>query len=117
MQADNAVVVMQVPTTSPTPLLVVPKDAVLPLAVGHMVYLADGDRARRQIVQIGAAVDDGFIVKKGLTAGQKVIVRGNEQLSDGKEIQIGGGKKAGGKAGSGQKSDAPSKPAKMKGSN
>jgi hypothetical protein len=26
-----------------------------------------------------------------------VIVRGNEQLSDGKEIQIGGGKKAGGK--------------------
>ena len=117
LQADNAVVVMQVPTTSPTPLLVVPKDAVLPLAVGHMVYLADGDRARRQIVQIGAAVDDGFIVKKGLTAGQKVIVRGNEQLSDGKEIQIGGGKKAGGKAGSKQKSDVPSKPAKMKGSN
>ena len=75
LQADNAVVVMQVPTTSPTPLLVVPKDAVLPLAVGHMVYLADGDRARRQIIQIGAAVDDGFIVKKGLTAGQKVIVR------------------------------------------
>lgn len=117
LQADNAVVVMQVPTTSPTPLLVVPKDAVLPLAVGHMVYLADGDRARRQIIQIGAAVDDGFIVKKGLTAGQKVIVRGNEQLSDGKEIQIGGGKKAGGRAGSGQKTDAPSKPAKIKGSN
>lgn len=117
LQADNAVVVMQVPITSPTPLLVVPKDAVLPLPGGHMVYLADGDRARRQIVQIGAAVDDGFIVKKGLTAGQKVIVRGNEQLSDGKEIQIGGGKKAGGRAGSGQKSDAPSKTAKMKGSN
>ena len=117
LQADNAVVVMQVPTTSPTPLLVVPKDAVLPLAVGHMVYLADGDRARRQIIQIGAAVDDGFIVKKGLTVGQKVIVRGNEQLSDGKEIQIGGGKKAGGKAGSEQKSNGASKPAKMKGSN
>ena len=117
LQADNAVVVMQVPTTSPTPLLVVPKDAVLPLAVGHMVYLADGDRARRQIIQIGAAVDDGFIVKKGLTAGQKVIVRGNEQLSDGKEIQIGGGKKAGGEAGSGQKSNGASKPAEMKGSN
>ncbi len=117
LQADNAVVVMKVPTTSPTPLLVVPKDAVLPLTAGHMVYLADGDRARRQIIQIGAAVDDGFIVKKGLTAGQKVIVRGNEQLSDGKEIQIGGGKKAGGKAGFGQKSDDPSKPAKMKDSN
>jgi hypothetical protein len=117
LQADNAVVVMQVPTTSPTPLLVVPKDAVLPLTAGHMVYLADGDRARRQIIQIGAAVDGGFIVKKGLMAGQKVIVRGNEQLSDGKEIQIGDGKKPDGKAGSGQKSDDPSKPAKMKDSN
>ena len=116
LQADNAVVVMQVPTTSPTPLLIVPKDAVLPLTAGHMVYLADGDRARRQIIQIGAAVDDGFIVKKGLTAGQKVIVRGNEQLSDGKEIQIGGGKKAGGKAGSEQKSKGLSEPAEMKGS-
>ena len=77
LQADNAVVVMQVPTTSPIQLLVVPKDAVLPLTAGHMVYLADGYRARRQIIQIGAAVDDWFIVKKGLTVGQKVIVRGN----------------------------------------
>ena len=82
-----------------------------------MVYLADGDRARRKIIKIGAAVDDGFIVKKGLTVGQKVIVRGNEQLSDGREIQIGGGKKEGGKAGSGQKSNESVKPAKMKGSN
>jgi len=106
-----------VPTTSPIPLLVVPKDAVLPLTAGHMVYLADGDRARRQIIQIGAAVDDGFIVKKGLTVGQKVIVRGNEQLSDGKEIQVGGGKKAGGKDGSGQKSNESLKPAQMTGSN
>ena len=117
LQANNAVVVMQVPTTSPIPLLVVPKDAVLPLTVGHMVYLANGDRARRQIIQIGAAVEDGFVVKKGLTAGQKVIVRGNEQLSDGKVIQIGGGKKAGGKAGSEQKSKDLSKPAEIKGSN
>ena len=89
----------------------------LPLTVGHMVYLANGDRARRQIIQIGAAVDDGFIVKKGLTAGQKVIVRGNEQLSDGKKIQIGGGKKAGGKASSEQKANDLSKPAEIKGSN
>ena len=117
LAADNAVVVMQVPTTSPEPLLVVPKDAVLPLTGGHMVYLADGDRARRQIIQIGAAVDEGFIVKKGLIAGQKVIVRGNEQLSDGKEIEVGGGKKPGGKAGAGQTSGDQSKPAKPKDKN
>jgi hypothetical protein len=56
-------------------------------------------------------------VKKGLTVGQKVIVRGNEQLSDGKEIQIGGGRKAGGKADSEQKSNDSLNSAKIKGSN
>ena len=89
LRADNAVVVIQVPTTSPKPMVIVPKDAVLPVTGGHLVYLAEGDRAKRQIIQIGAAVEDGFIVQKGLSAGQKVVVRGNEQLSDGKKIQAG----------------------------
>ena len=89
LQADNAVVVIQVPTTSPKPMVIVPKDAVLPVTGGHLVYLAEGDRAKRQIIQIGAAVEDGFIVQKGLSPGQKVVVRGNEQLSDGKKIQAG----------------------------
>ena len=89
LQADNAVVVIQVPTASPKPLVIVPKDAVLPVTGGHLVYLAEGGRAKRHIIQIGAAVKDGFIVQKGLSPGQKVVVRGNEQLSDGKKIQAG----------------------------
>ena len=93
LQADNAVIVMQVPTTSPKPQVVVPKDAVLPVTGGHMVYLVDENRAKRQVIQIGAAVKDGFIVLGGLRTGQKVVVRGNEQLSDGKEIQISGAKR------------------------
>ena len=76
MQAHNAVVVIQVPTTGPKPMVIVPKDAVLPLTGGHLVYLAEGNRAKRQIIQIGAAVEDGYIVRKGLSPGQKVIVRG-----------------------------------------
>ena len=82
-------VVIQVPTTGPKPMVIVPKDAVLPLTGGHLVYLAEGDRAKRQIIQIGAAVEGGFIVRQGLSPGQKVIVRGNEQLSDGMKIQVG----------------------------
>ena len=38
--ADNAVVVIQVPTTSPKPVIV-PKDAVLPVT-GALGYLAEG---------------------------------------------------------------------------
>ena len=89
LQADNAVVVIQVPTASPKPMVIVPKDAVLPVTGGHLVYLAEGGRAKRQIIQIGAAVEDGFIVRQGLSPGQKVVVRGNEQLSDGRQIQAG----------------------------
>jgi hypothetical protein len=55
-----------------------------------MVYLAVEGKARRQIIQLGGPVAGGFIVKKGLAAGQTVIVRGNEQLSDGKDIETGG---------------------------
>jgi HlyD family secretion protein len=89
LQADNAVVVIKVPTTSPKPMVIVPKDAVLPITGGHLVFLAEGGRAKRQIIQIGAAVEDGFIVRQGLSPGQKVVVRGNEQLSDGRQIQAG----------------------------
>ena len=95
MRAINAVVVVKVPVTSPTQQVIVPKDAVLPVAGGHMVYLAIEGKARRQIIQLGGPVEGGFIVKKGLAAGQTVIVRGNEQLSDGKNIDTGGKIKGG----------------------
>ena len=88
LRAENAVIVIQVPTTGQKPTVVVPKDAVIPVAGGHIVYLAEGNQARRQSIQIGAAVEDGFIVRRGLSSGQKVVVRGNEQLSDGKQIQV-----------------------------
>ena len=70
-------------------MVIVPKDAVLPVTGGHLVYLAEGDEQSVQIIQIGAAVEDGFIVRQGLSPGQKVVVRGNEQLSDGRQIQAG----------------------------
>ena len=88
LQAENAIVVLQIPVTGPEPQLIVPKDAVLPIAGGHMVYLAVDGRAKRQIIQLGGAVENGFIVKNGLIEGQTVIVRGNESLSDGKKVNF-----------------------------
>ena len=84
--AENAVVNVQLPVTSPSPVLVVPKDAVIPVAGGHIVYLADNDRAKRQSIRLGAAVASGFIVRSGLQDGDVVVTRGNEQLSDGRSI-------------------------------
>ena len=84
--AENAVVNVQLPITSPLPVLVVSKDAVIPVAGGHIVYLAENERARRQSIRLGAAVASGFIVRSGLQDGDVVVTRGNEQLSDGRPI-------------------------------
>ena len=92
MLADNAVVTVQTPITSPSPMIIVPKDAVIPVAGGHIVYLAVNGRAKRQPIKLGAAVESGFIVRSGLAAGALVVTRGNEQLSDGKTIEYGGDK-------------------------
>ena len=90
MLANNAVVTVQTPITSPSPMIIVPKDAVIPVAGGHIVYLAVEGRAKRQPIKLGAAVASGFIVQSGLSAGDFVVTRGNEQLSDGKNIEYEG---------------------------
>ena len=92
MLANNAVVTVQTPITSPSPVIIVPKDAVIPVSGGHIVYVAVDGRAQRQPIKIGMAVTSGFIVRSGLAAGAVVVTRGNEQLSDGKAIDYGGDK-------------------------
>ncbi len=85
--ANNAIVTVQIPITDPSPVIIVPKDAVIPVEGGHIVYIAVEGRAKRQPVKLGAAVTSGFIVRSGLSAGNVVVTRGNEQLSDGNLIE------------------------------
>ncbi len=90
--ADNAIVKVQLPVTSPWPAIIVPKDAVIPIAGGHIVYVAINGFAKRQSIKLGAAVNAGFIVRSGLEAGAIVVIRGNEQLSGGEALEIDGTK-------------------------
>ena len=85
--ANNAVVTVKAPISSPSPVTIVPKDAVIPVAGGHIVFLAIDGRAKRKPIKIGAAVASGFVVRSGVAAGAYVVTRGNEQLSDGKTIE------------------------------
>ena len=87
--ANNAVVTVQTPITSPAPMIIVPKDAVIPVVGGHIVYLAVDGRAKRTPIKLGEPVESGFIVLSGLAEGALVVTRGNEQLSDGKNIGYG----------------------------
>ena len=86
--AENAGVKVQLPVTSPLPALVVPKDAVIPVSDGHIVYLFKNGKAMRRNISLGQAVASGFIVRSGLQDGDIVVTRGNEQLSDGIHIEF-----------------------------
>lgn len=89
LRADNAPVTIRVPTTSPAPVVTVPKDAVLPISGGHVVFLAADGVALQRRIKLGNATGDAFVVLDGLASGDLVIVRGNEGLVDGRKIKIG----------------------------
>ncbi len=89
-RADKSVIVLKVPTSSPAPVVTILKDAVLPVVGGHIVYVAEDGVAVKKRIRLGEAFGDSFVVLQGLEVGAEVIIRGNEALSDGKKIKIGG---------------------------
>lgn len=89
LRAENAPVSLRIPTTSPAPVVTVPKDAVIPVSGGHVVFVANDGIAIQKRVRLGNAAGESFVVLSGLQAGEQVIVRGNEGLVDGRKIKIG----------------------------
>lgn len=68
--------------------VVVPRDAVLRNADGnYSVFVVEEGVARVRQVELGLAGRHGYLVKKGLKAGDRVVVRGNEVLRDGEEVE------------------------------
>lgn len=74
--------------------LVLPRDAIVRLPDGTnnvWVVSKNGDgtasAAKRQ-VKLGKTMADEVIIKSGLSAGQQVVLRGNEVLSDGQQVKI-----------------------------
>ena len=53
------------------------------------------DIVKRRIVTLGGADGDQVIITDGLKAGDKVVTKGNEGLSDGSKIQLPGKRPAG----------------------
>ena len=87
--ADGARIDLSIPIRAADTALLVPQDAVIPVAGGHVVFVFDEGKAVRQIVRLGGAVGDKVIVQSGLQAGEKVIFKGNEGLSDGAAVKEG----------------------------
>jgi RND family efflux transporter MFP subunit len=69
---------------------VVPRDAVTERAGRDVVFVIDGQRARRQEVSLGLRNDDWIEVIDGVTPGERVVVRGLETLTDEARVRVTG---------------------------
>jgi RND family efflux transporter MFP subunit len=75
------------------PALAVPRDALLRQPDGgYSLYVVEGSGAaliaRQRTVRVLRDQGDLVAISSGLTAGERVVVRGNEQLRDGSPVQL-----------------------------
>jgi RND family efflux transporter MFP subunit len=79
-------VVASVETRS-APGLAIPEEALLPSEQGWIVFVVEGKKAVRRAVAIGLRTQDGNAeVLDGLKAGETLVVRGANVLSEGAEV-------------------------------
>ncbi|WP_299112686.1 efflux RND transporter periplasmic adaptor subunit [uncultured Winogradskyella sp.] len=73
-------------------MIVIPASAVGEDANGRFVFLVEGDKdkaiVKKQLVIIGNLTSNGFEVKSGLNAGQKIATAGLQTLLDGQEVKL-----------------------------
>ncbi|MDX1384617.1 MAG: efflux RND transporter periplasmic adaptor subunit, partial [Thermoanaerobaculia bacterium] len=67
---------------------VVPREAVTQRAGLDVVFLLDGQRVARREVRLGLGDDEQVEVLEGLGAGDRVVVRGLETLTDGTRVRV-----------------------------
>ncbi|WP_437730653.1 efflux RND transporter periplasmic adaptor subunit [Sorangium sp. So ce1335] len=96
---------------------VIPLTAVRPSERGFLAYVVDGTTARERVLSLGLRTPDGRVeVKAGLSAGERLVVRGAEALREGAQVRIAppgsapGGQPAG-HAGEGAGAPPPTAPA------
>ena len=67
--------------------IVVPQGAVMVEESGKFVWLSDGSKAIKRNVTVGGVNDVGVIITGGLNIGDKIIVEGQNKVSDGTKIK------------------------------
>jgi membrane fusion protein (multidrug efflux system) len=66
--------------------IVVPEDAVQPLRTANVVWVVDGGKASRRVVQLGARSQGIVEVMSGIKAGELVVVGGLERMAEGMPV-------------------------------
>lgn len=78
-----------IPTAGSREVLAVPRDALVLRGSGTAVFVIEADgTARRATVSTGIGQGDWIEVAGPVQAGDRIVVRGNERLRDGQEVEI-----------------------------
>ncbi len=80
---------VEVPVGSVVPRPVIPQTAIRPTDRGFLAYVIEEGKAHERVLELGLRTADGRVeVRKGLDAGEQLVVRGAEALRDGAEVAI-----------------------------
>lgn len=82
------VVELELPSLQMVDALTVPKDAIVFTPGGPVVVLVVDGKAKPTSVVLGSGVEDQIIIEKGLSAGDVIVVEGQENLRKGQGVSI-----------------------------
>lgn len=85
--AANQTVTILIPAGPTSDEVTVHKDAIITKGGQQVVYVFEDGKAVLRTVTLGDAVGTRFMVLSGLKVGDRVVVRGNERLTDGQSIK------------------------------
>jgi membrane fusion protein (multidrug efflux system) len=80
---------VQIQSSIPKKGLVIPQGAVQSALGGKFVMVVDeNDIIRTKNVELGYSFESKVVVKKGLTAGERVITQGIQQVRSGEKVKV-----------------------------
>ncbi|HRI64047.1 MAG TPA: efflux RND transporter periplasmic adaptor subunit [Polyangium sp.] len=75
---------------------VIPQTAIRPSERGFLAFVVENDVAQERLLTLGMRTADGRVeVRKGLSPGEKLVVRGAEPLKQGAQVKVGQPKQGG----------------------
>jgi len=77
-----------IPTDIRENVLAVPSQSVLQKGDSTIIYTAEGDIAVENIVETGLDIGDRLQITSGISKGDKVIVKGQDYISEGTNIKV-----------------------------
>ncbi len=80
---------VEVPVGGSTTAPVIPQTAIRPSERGFLAFVVEGDIARERVLELGLRTAEGDVeVRKGLSVGEILVVRGAEALREGAKVDL-----------------------------